>query len=111
MRQVETLSSLRDAVMLVLSIAIRPCTGALFVLIIALRFGVFWAGALSILTMGLGTAVFNLMIAWSGVAARRLSAVQAVAEDDIKRVSASLQILGGGFVALISTLWLMNFLT
>ncbi|MEO0371737.1 MAG: hypothetical protein AAF231_09805 [Pseudomonadota bacterium] len=106
--QVEGLSSLRDTAMLVLSIAIRPCTGALFVLIIALRFDVFWAGALSILTMGLGTAAFNLIVAWSGVAARRLSVVQSLAGADIQRVSAGLQVLGGGFIAIISTLWLMN---
>lgn len=109
-KEVEGLSGWRDAAMLVLSIAIRPCTGALFVLIIALRFDVFWAGALSILTMGLGTAAFNLMIAWSGVAARRLSAVQALAGEDIGRVRAGLQILGGGLIALVSVLWLMSFL-
>lgn len=111
MKEVEGLSGWRDAAMLVFSIAIRPCTGALFVLIIALRFDVFWAGALSILTMGMGTAAFNLMIAWSGVAARRLSVVQALAGEDIGRVRAGLQILGGGLIALVSALWLMSFWT
>ncbi|MEM6589452.1 MAG: hypothetical protein AAF641_13480 [Pseudomonadota bacterium] len=109
--QVAGLSGLRDATMLVLSIAIRPCTGALFVLIIALRFDVFWAGALAVLTMGLGTAAFNLMITWSGVAARRLSAIQSLAGDDIGRVSAGLQIMGGGLVACFSALWLISFFT
>ena len=107
--EVETLSSFRDAAMLVGSIAIRPCTGALFVLVIALRFDVFWTGALAVVTMGLGTAAFNLLVAWSGVAARRLSAVQSLAGDDIQRVSAGVQIIGGGFILLISLLWLVSF--
>ena len=95
--------------MLVGSIAIRPCTGALFVLVIALRFDVFWTGALAVVTMGLGTAAFNLLVAWSGVAARRLSAVQSLAGGDIQRVSAGVQILGGGFILLVSLLWLISF--
>lgn len=83
--------------------------GALFVLVIALRFDVFWIGALAVVTMGLGTAAFNLLVAWSGVAARRLSAVQAMAEDDIQRVSATVQIAGGGIILLASVVWLMSF--
>jgi len=107
--EVETLVSFRDAAMLVGSIAIRPCTGALFVLVIALRFDAFWIGALSVVTMGLGTAAFNLLVAWSGVAARRLSSVQALAGGDIQRVSAGLQIIGGAFIMLVSLLWLVSF--
>lgn len=107
--QVEALSSFRDAALLVGSIAIRPCTGALFVLVIALRFDVFWAGVLSVITMGLGTAAFNLLVAWSGVATRRLSAVRSLAGGDLQRLSAGLQILGGGFILAVSSLWLVSF--
>ena len=107
---VEALSSFRDAAMLVASIAIRPCTGALFVLVIALRFDVFWVGALAVVTMGLGTAAFNLIVAWSGVAARRLSSVQAASGDDIQRISAGVQIFGGAFIMLVCLLWLASFM-
>lgn len=108
-QQVETLSGFREAAVLIGSIAIRPCTGALFVLVIALRFEVFWIGALAVVTMGLGTAAFNLLVAWSGVAARRLSAVQAMAEGDIQRVSATVQVVGGAIILMASVLWLVSF--
>ncbi len=104
--QTETLTSFRDAAALVSSIALRPCTGALFVLVIALRFDMFWVGCLAVLTMGLGTASFTLLVAWSGVAARRLSAVSALVGEDAQRISASLHMLGGAFIMLISLTWL-----
>lgn len=109
--QAEALTSVRDAAMLIASIAVRPCTGALFVLAIALRFDIFWIGCLAVLAMGLGTAAFNLLVAWSGVAARRMSAFRTIAGDDVRRVSASLHVLGGTFVAAVSMAWLLNFAT
>jgi nickel/cobalt exporter len=111
LKDTETLSGMRDAALLIGSIALRPCTGALFLLVIALRFEVFWIGCLAVLTMGLGTAAFNLLVAWSGVAARRLSAVSVLAGDDVRRVSASLHIAGGSFVMLVSLAWLLRFAT
>ncbi|MCK0198970.1 nickel/cobalt transporter [Ancylobacter sp. 6x-1] len=41
----------------VLSIGLRPCTGAVLVLVFALAQGIFWVGAASTLLMGLGTAL------------------------------------------------------
>lgn len=103
-----SLTSHRETLALVASIALRPCTGALFVLAIALRFDVFWVGCLAVLTMGLGTAAFNLLVAWSGVAARRVSALQAGEASDMRRMSAGLHVLGGGLIAALSFLWLIG---
>lgn len=107
-RETESLTGFRDAVLLVASIAVRPCTGALFLLVISLRFDVFWVGCLAVLTMGLGTAAFNALVAWSGVAARRLSAIRVGDGDEMQRVSASLHMLGGGLIVLISLSWLLR---
>lgn len=101
-----SLTTPRDAVLLIGSIALRPCTGALFLLAIALRFDVFWVGCLAVLTMGLGTAAFNLLVAWSGVAARRASALRVGAASDLRRLSAGLHMVGGASVAVISLTWL-----
>ncbi|MDJ0824189.1 MAG: hypothetical protein QNJ16_01670 [Rhodobacter sp.] len=106
--EAEALTGLRDTALLVGSIALRPCTGALFLLAIALRFDVFWIGCLAVLSMGLGTAAFNLLVAWSGVAARRLSVVGLGAGDDIRRLSASLHILGGALIAAASLTLLLR---
>lgn len=99
---VKTLASTRDAAVLVASIALRPCTGALFVLVIAARFDAFAVGCLSVITMGLGTAAFNLTVATSGVAARRLAGLGARDHDGLQTVSATLHVAGGALIIAIS---------
>lgn len=106
---VRSLQTWKEAAFLVGAIAMRPCTGAIFVLVIALRFDVFWVGCLAVLTMGLGTAAFNVLVAMSGVAARRLSALNVDNRDGVARVSAVVQMVGGGVILLFSTLWLISF--
>ncbi|MEM9797084.1 MAG: hypothetical protein AAF919_11370 [Pseudomonadota bacterium] len=105
--QVASLSSWRDAAALVVSIALRPCTGALFLLAIALRLDLFWTGALAVMTMGLGTAAFNLTIAGSGVMARRLAMFGAEA-GDVRALSAGAHVLGGGLIVALSLAWLLQ---
>lgn len=106
----KTLGSTRDAVALIASIAMRPCTGALFVLVIAARFDAFWIGALSVVTMGLGTAAFNLLVAGSGVAARRLSVLGAHNKKGIALVAAALHVLGGLLIVGLSTAMVIPYL-
>lgn len=71
--QLAGLNSTREAIAIVASIAMRPCTGALFLLLIALRVEIFAVGCLAVVTMSMGTAAFNLIITVSGVAARGLA--------------------------------------
>lgn len=99
--ELHTLSSGRDAVALIASIAIRPCTGALFVLVIAARFDVFWTGALAVITMGLGTAAFNLLVAGSGVAARSLVGLGVGNGQGFQALSATLHVMGGSLIAIL----------
>ena len=102
--QVAALSSPRDLAMMVASIAIRPCTGALFLMVVAWRFGIPLAGAAAVIAMGLGTALFNSLAIGGGVAARRLlSAGGAVLGGAGLRVAATLQ-LSAGLVVLALTL-------
>lgn len=99
---VATLTSTRDAVALIASIAIRPCTGALFVLVIAARFDAFTVGCLAVVTMGLGTAVFNQTVATSGVAARWLAALGARDHKGMQAILATLHLMGGVMIIAIS---------
>ena len=49
--------SLAKVASLTLSVGLRPCTGAIFVLVFAFVKGLFWAGVLSVYAMALGTAI------------------------------------------------------
>ena len=97
-----TLTSTRDALALIASIAIRPCTGALFVLVIAARFDAFAVGCLAVVTMGLGTAAFNQMVATSGVAARRLVGLGARNHKGTQAISATLHLTVGLMIIALS---------
>lgn len=49
---------------------LRPCSGAILVLVFALAQGLFWAGVASTLVMGLGTAITVAAIATIAVGAK-----------------------------------------
>ena len=82
--------------MLVASIAIRPCTGAIFLLVIAWQMDIRTAGAAAVIVMGLGTAVFTSLVAVSTVTARRMSLVPVAKLLVVSQVLPVLQILAGG---------------
>jgi nickel/cobalt exporter len=62
----------------ILAVGVRPCSGAILVLVFALAQGLFWAGIAATFVMGLGTAITVATIAVIAVSAkdlaRRLSA-------------------------------------
>jgi nickel/cobalt transporter (NicO) family protein len=54
----------------VVAVGLRPCSGAILVLVFALAQGLFWAGVLSTFIMGIGTAITVAIIATIAVGAR-----------------------------------------
>jgi nickel/cobalt exporter len=54
----------------VIAVGLRPCSGAIIVLVFALAQGLFWAGVAATFVMGLGTAITVAVIATLAVAAR-----------------------------------------
>ncbi|MDF1855491.1 hypothetical protein [Pseudooceanicola sp.] len=104
--QVVALRSWRDALALIGAIAIRPCTGAIFVLAIAWPLGIALAGAAGVLAMGLGTAAFTALVAIAGVTLRQ-SAVLAIPGWAGPTLIA-LQILAGAAVVWFSALALLR---
>lgn len=67
----------RHGLAAVLTVGIRPCSGAILVLVFALAQGLFWAGVAATFAMGLGTAItvtgFALIAVSAKGLARRLS--------------------------------------
>ena len=62
----------------IVAVGLRPCSGAILVLVFSLAQGLFWAGVVATFVMGLGTAITVATIAVVAVSAkdlaRRLSA-------------------------------------
>lgn len=100
--EVEKLTSWRDTVALVASIAIRPCTGAVFLLVIAWQMDLRGAGAAAVVVMGLGTAAFTSLVAVSSIAARTMTLVSADRLHVVSHIVPSLLILSGLLVIWIS---------
>lgn len=57
----------------ILTVGIRPCSGAILVLVFALAQGLFWAGIAATLLMGLGTAITVAAIAVVAVSAKGIA--------------------------------------
>jgi nickel/cobalt exporter len=61
---------LRRGLSAVVAVGLRPCSGAIIVLVFALAQGLFWIGVASTFVMGLGTAITVAAVATLAVAAR-----------------------------------------
>ena len=57
----------------ILAVGLRPCSGAILILVFALAQGLFWAGVAATFVMGLGTAITVAAIAVMAVSAKDLA--------------------------------------
>lgn len=65
----------------ILTVGIRPCSGAILVLVFALAQGLFWAGIAATFLMGLGTAITVATIAVLAVSAKDIAGRLSGARD------------------------------
>jgi nickel/cobalt transporter (NicO) family protein len=95
----------------IVAVGLRPCSGAIIVLVFALAQGLFWAGVASTFVMGIGTAITVAVIATLAVGARavakRFAATRAgygmVALRGIE-VCAAMVVIGFGALLLTGTI-------
>jgi len=106
--QVADLTSWRDAVVIVVSVAMRPCTGAVFLLILCFGLGIPLAGIIGAMVMGLGTASVTVLVAILAVGTRR-SALAGWSGSGAVRAIALIEIVAGAVIAVIATTLLAPF--
>lgn len=94
------INSVREAAILIGGIAIRPCTGALFVLVITLGMGIPMAGIAGAFAMALGTAVVTIGVGVGAVGLRG-GLLQGVAGSAFAtRVVPMVEVVAGALVVL-----------
>lgn len=88
--------SLAKALSLSFAVGLRPCTGALLVLITAYMLGLYWAGVTSTFVMALGTAITVSVIAAIAVYSKKL-ALRLAKKDSawLDRAAFGLRVIGG----------------
>jgi nickel/cobalt exporter len=97
-RQVKGEWSIAKACSLAFAVGIRPCSGALLVLIFANTLGLYWAGITSTFVMALGTAITVSAIAAIAVYSKKLAIRFARRDEKWLGYAAYALRLGGGLV-------------
>lgn len=100
LQQAEAVSGLRDALLLVGGIAIRPCTGAVFLLLLCWRMGLDAAGIAGAYAMGIGTALVSALVALAAHGTR--GSVVAALAGRAGRVLPLVEVLAGGLVTIVA---------
>ncbi len=106
--EIDTSGSRRAAAGVVLAIGLRPCSGAVFVLIFAAVMGLIWHGVLSVIAMSTGTAITIVILAVIATKARELASELVARRSPLwPLATAGLGVLGGAFLLLMA-LWALN---
>lgn len=88
----------RDMLALIGGVAVRPCSGALFLLILTFQMGIGAAGVAGAFAMGLGVAVVTVAVAVLAVWSRE-GALAGLGEARVWRALPWLEIAGGAVIA------------
>ncbi|WP_122082525.1 nickel/cobalt transporter [Vibrio coralliirubri] len=102
-------STLREYAGIIVTIGIRPCTGAIMVLLFANMVGLYWMGVLSAFAMAVGTALTTSLIAMMTLTGkhlvkRYLAAGNKNSSESLKVAGHYLQLFGGILLVLIGLL-------
>lgn len=107
--------SLRSAAALVLSIGIRPCSGAVLVLVVAYSMGLRLTGMAAVLAMSLGTAItvgiLSSLSVFARDAARRLAARMPEHAGGLSLAAECVAVLGGLVILVLGLLLLQAVLS
>lgn len=91
----------RDAALLIAGVAVRPCSGALFLLIMTWHLGIGAAGIAGVFAMGLGTALVTVSAALLAVWARQ-GAAQGLVGAGVARALPLLELTVGLLILIVA---------
>jgi ABC-type nickel/cobalt efflux system permease component RcnA len=103
LEQVEQTHSLRDALVLIGGIAVRPCTGALFVLILTWQMGIGTLGVLGAFAMAFGTALVTIAVGLAAGGLRGGVLAGISGSRRFARIAAGMEVLAGTVVFLLAS--------
>lgn len=106
--QAAAVQSWHDALAVVAVIAIRPCTGAIFLLILTYALGVFWVGVVGAFVMGVGTAALTALVAFAAVGARESTLAQAASLKGTTTLLGIAECAAGALIAAVALQLLMR---
>lgn len=94
--------SLRELAALIAAVAIRPCTGAIFVLILGWRLDLQAAAIAGVIAMALGTGAVTLVVALAATTLRESAATSAGGWDRVARAVPVIELTVGLMVAVVA---------
>ena len=107
--QIDAAHDVRTMAGVVLSIGMRPCSGAVLVLAVANLFGIPWAGLAAVFAMSLGTAIAVAVLAFLVLSARHLVTTLLATDGPGVAIAGYIVALTGGAVILtLGALLLVN---
>lgn len=101
--EVAQVGSLREAAVLIAGIAARPCTGALFVLILTWQMGIAMVGIAGAFAMALGTATVTTLVGWTSFGLRGGLLASASATRFASVLAPTIELVAGLLIAVIAS--------
>ncbi|WP_171125743.1 MULTISPECIES: nickel/cobalt transporter [unclassified Ruegeria] len=101
--EVANVGSLREALILIAGIAARPCTGALFVLILTWQMGIAMVGVAGAFAMALGTAMVTTLVGWTSFGLRGGLLASASATRFAQVLAPTIELVAGLMIAVIAS--------
>ncbi|WP_299988344.1 nickel/cobalt transporter [uncultured Ruegeria sp.] len=101
--EVAQVGNLREALFLIAGIAARPCTGALFVLILTWQMGIAMVGIAGAFAMALGTAMVTTLVGWTSFGLRGGLLASASATRFASVLAPTIELVAGLIIAVIAS--------